>query len=369
MTPDCVWLTDLNPDHLRIVRNALEPLGWRLGETRAAGSANDTPDGAIEIQIREWPPSGRAPPGSFLPTLWLLQHGSTIPRVSGDGLQDFARLPIHCEELAARVRSLARLTRLELELHRNQRELAHQIQRGGGQIGMLAGEVTTRLRDVMGYLDLLLDGTAQQVSGPQRRLLVEAKGAAERVAERVEDLADASRAESGFAIEVRLDRLELKPLLDELLEWSIPRLRGSHQELAVYLEPDTPPVCGDPERLAQALRHLIDNAHRFSPAGTRIEIGAVRDPDLPGFARITIADEGPGPDAREARLRRGLSGTRTCRPRKGTPRGSVCRLRGPLPSPWAENCRHRTAPVGERGSAFACRSGTHGPLGSPKRRL
>ena len=298
MIPDRVWLTDLKPDHLRIVRNALDPFGWRLEETPATGAVTDTPEGKIEIQIRERSLEGSKPLDSILPTLWLLPHGSTIPQASGEGPQDFVRLPVHREEIAARVRSLARIAGLEIELRRQQRELARQIERRRGQMGSLAEEVTSRLNAVVDYLELLLDGTAQQIPGPQRRLLTEAKGAAERVAERVEEMVDASRAEAGFAVAVRLDRIEAKPLLEDLLEWAIPRLRSRRQEIAVHLEPDTPTICGDAERLAQALRHLIDNAHRFSPAGSRIEIGAARDPEMPGFARLTVADTGPGLDAR-----------------------------------------------------------------------
>jgi signal transduction histidine kinase len=296
MTPDRVWLADLSSDHLRIVRNALEPHGWRLEESPAGGGTTDTPEGAIEIQIREKPSGGPGSSDASLPTLWLLPHGAAVPRASGEGPQDFVRLPVHREEIAARIRSLARTAGLEMELRRHQRELARQIDRRSGQMDALASELTSRLSAVVEYLDLLLDGTAQQIPGPQRRLLVEAKGAAERVAERIEEMVDASRAEVGSAIPVRLERLEIKPILEGLLEWSIPRLRCRQQELAVHLEPDTPTICGDGERLTQVLRHLIDNAHRFAPAGTRIEIGAVRDPDSTGFARITIADDGPGLD-------------------------------------------------------------------------
>ncbi len=273
MTPDRIWLTDLTSDHRRIVRNALEPHGWRLEETPAGDGAINTPEGTIEIQIRENPLGGLGSANTSLPTLWLLPHGAIVPRASGEKPQDFVRLPAHHEEIAARVRSLARTAGLEMELHRHQRELARQIDRRSGQMGALANELTSRLKAVVEYLDLLLDATPQQIPGPQRRLLTEAKGAAERVAERVEEMIDASRAEAGFSIAVRLERLELKPLLEGLLEWSIPRLRCSRQELAVHLEPDPPPICGDGERLAQVLRHLVDNAHRFAPAGTRIEIG------------------------------------------------------------------------------------------------
>jgi len=295
MVPDRVRLIDLGPENIRAVRNALEPLGWRMEEGRLTGGPTaSTPEDAIEILVREAPAGRGLPSATRLPTLWLLPHGTAIPHPSGEGPQDFVRLPAHREEIAVRARSLARIAALEMELRRYQRELACQIDRRSGLIGSIAEEISSPLGAILEILETLLAGRSGKIAESPRRMLAEAREAAHRVAEQIEPMIDASRAEAALPVRVRLDRLEPKAFLEGLQEWAVPRLRGRRQELSVHLEPDTPPICGDAERLTEGFRHLIDNAHRFSPHGARIEIGAVRDPDLQGFARITVADDGPG---------------------------------------------------------------------------
>ena len=55
-------------------------------------------------------------------------------------------------------------------------------------------------------------------------------------------------------------------------------------------------VC-DPERVAQILRILIDNALTHTPSGTRVAVTAVRDN---GAVRLAVSDDGPGISAAAA---------------------------------------------------------------------
>jgi signal transduction histidine kinase len=49
-------------------------------------------------------------------------------------------------------------------------------------------------------------------------------------------------------------------------------------------------VC-DPDRVAQIMRILLDNALRHTPPGTDVEVTAARDD---GQAKIAVTDSGPG---------------------------------------------------------------------------
>jgi hypothetical protein len=128
----------------------------------------------------------------------------------------------------------------------------------------------------------------------QRTLLFEAQSAARRVVEMVEGIVDANRAEIGSPIEAELRRMELGTLFSTIQETAVPLLREKQQTLVIQLERETPALCGDPIRLEQALRHLLENAHRFSPPGTRIEIMASADAEMTGFVRIGVVDAGSG---------------------------------------------------------------------------
>lgn len=50
-------------------------------------------------------------------------------------------------------------------------------------------------------------------------------------------------------------------------------------------------VKGDRERLDIALRHLVDNAIRYSPEGGDVDVEVV---EVDGFARVTVIDHGLG---------------------------------------------------------------------------
>jgi signal transduction histidine kinase len=55
-------------------------------------------------------------------------------------------------------------------------------------------------------------------------------------------------------------------------------------------------VPGDVDLVGVALRNLIDNALRYSPAGTAVRVGVERDRGSPA---IVVADAGPGVAAAE----------------------------------------------------------------------
>lgn len=58
-----------------------------------------------------------------------------------------------------------------------------------------------------------------------------------------------------------------------------------------------PSVNGDATLLGVALRNLLDNAVRYSPAGSQIDVGI--DTDSDGRPRLTVSDRGPGIPAAE----------------------------------------------------------------------
>jgi signal transduction histidine kinase len=65
----------------------------------------------------------------------------------------------------------------------------------------------------------------------------------------------------------------------------------------------------DRMRLAEVVATLVDNAAKFSPPGSPIEVRAGRGPD--GTVEVSVRDEGPGiPDERKAEVRRRYSAWR-----------------------------------------------------------
>jgi len=66
--------------------------------------------------------------------------------------------------------------------------------------------------------------------------------------------------------------------------------RGTH-ELVLAIDPSLPPAQTDPGRLRDVLGKLLDNAQKFSAAGTRVTVGAATDD---GAVVVTVTDHGCG---------------------------------------------------------------------------
>jgi two-component system sensor histidine kinase KdpD len=81
--------------------------------------------------------------------------------------------------------------------------------------------------------------------------------------------------------------------MDELIESVIARLRPllRGRDLSLNVRDDLPDVPMDLVQVDQVLTNLIENAAKFSPATSPVEISAVGSPTT---VRVTVADHGPG---------------------------------------------------------------------------
>jgi two-component system, OmpR family, sensor histidine kinase KdpD len=95
-------------------------------------------------------------------------------------------------------------------------------------------------------------------------------------------------------IEVRLKPQRLQEVIDLALEDCHTLLRG--REVLVELPPDMPSILLDRELIRRVLRHLLENAARYSPAGSPVRIGAALEPDR---LLVSITDQGQGIDEAE----------------------------------------------------------------------
>jgi CheY-like chemotaxis protein/two-component sensor histidine kinase len=108
----------------------------------------------------------------------------------------------------------------------------------------------------------------------------------------IDDLLDVSRIVQGKVV-VKPERLSLPSLIERSAESTLPKMESRGQQLRIRL-PDEPVVLdGDPVRLAQVLSNLINNAAKFSPASSQIELSADY---ADGMVAISVRDEGSGID-------------------------------------------------------------------------
>ncbi len=99
-------------------------------------------------------------------------------------------------------------------------------------------------------------------------------------------------AEMDANVHVRLVRMPPRALLEQAVEESQELLARHRVEISA--EADDRPVWFDPQLLGRVLRHLLENAARYTPLGSRIVLASHRTGDRLEF---TVVDNGPGIDS------------------------------------------------------------------------
>ncbi len=156
-------------------------------------------------------------------------------------------------------------------------------------VSLVSHELRTPLTSISGYLELLLDGEAGELTEEQRRLLRIVDRNSGRLLHLVGDLLFLAQVDSG-KLTVDLAEVELDGLVAECVEAAQPVAADKRVQLTSDVTP-VPVTVGDRSRLAQLLDNLISNAIKFTPEGGRVELRLVPEN---GNAVLEIADTGIG---------------------------------------------------------------------------
>ncbi|MGE5175736.1 MAG: DUF4118 domain-containing protein [Hyphomicrobiales bacterium] len=141
---------------------------------------------------------------------------------------------------------------------------------------------------ITGAASSLLDAQARLDAEARRTLIETVAEEAHRLNRLVANLLDMTRLESG-ALAPNLEWHSLEELVGASLRPLEERLRG--RTVTVDLPPDLPLVRVDDVLLEQVLLNLVENAIKYSPSPSPIEIRARATPEE---VHVEVADRGPG---------------------------------------------------------------------------
>jgi two-component system phosphate regulon sensor histidine kinase PhoR len=164
-------------------------------------------------------------------------------------------------------------------------------------VANVSHELRTPLTAIRGYVEALLDAPPN-VDQTRRFLEIIARHSA-RMERLVKDLLRLARLDAGQ------EALEIAPCAVEGLFAGVvgdltPTFEGRAQQIDVAVAPDAATVMGDPAKLHDALRNLVENASNYSPERSRIRLSAQAKA---GHVRLQVADSGPGiPEADRQRV-------------------------------------------------------------------
>lgn len=156
-------------------------------------------------------------------------------------------------------------------------------------VSLISHDLRSPLSVVIGYLDLLRKPLSEE---DRDRAIESAKKNAARMADLLEDLLSATRAEELLAPS-ELVPVPLLAVTEEVV-WS---MRETHPDQQLSLVSDrSPVVLGDEKRLRQAIVNLVTNAYKYAPPSSPIEVIVAAEDD---HATIRVVDHGPGIPADE----------------------------------------------------------------------
>ena len=154
-------------------------------------------------------------------------------------------------------------------------------------------ELRTPIFSLSGFVELLADDDPDPES--RREFMAEMRAQVDRLTKLTVDLLDLSKLDAD-AIEIRREPVDLAELARRVAAEFGPTAERHGSEIAIPNGLRTTALA-DPDRVAQIMRILIDNALTHTPEGTAIEVGMNTATDN-GSARLLVSDDGPGIDSR-----------------------------------------------------------------------
>jgi two-component system, OmpR family, sensor kinase len=164
-------------------------------------------------------------------------------------------------------------------------------------IATASHELRTPIFSLGGFLELIQDEELDEDT--RRQFVGQVREQVARLGKLATGLLDLSRLEAG-SIDLEPTPTDIGVLSRAVAAEFVPALTAHQSQLDLQL-PETPlRAMVDPDRVAQLLRILIDNAITHTPEGSAVTVG-VGDGD--GTVRLSVSDNGPGiPDEAVARI-------------------------------------------------------------------
>jgi PAS domain S-box-containing protein len=155
-------------------------------------------------------------------------------------------------------------------------------------LATLSHELRTPLNAVLGYAKML--GMNLLDASKQAHAITVIERNAQSLRQIIEDVLDVSRIVSG-KLRLNVQPVNVAEVVKMAAATVTPAADAKNLRLQSVLDPQVPPVSGDPDRLQQVVWNLLSNAVKFTPKGGRIQVKVQR---INSHIEIVVSDTGRG---------------------------------------------------------------------------
>ena len=236
----------------------------------------------------------RHPATATVPVVLLSARAGEEARVEGlrAGADDYVVKPFTARELIARLNTHLTLARMRHKAARQAEAARTEAEAASSAkdvfLATLSHELRQPLGSILGWVRLL---QRPDVDADRRTQLVERlERSVHTLTRLIDDLLDVSSIVTG-KMRLNLQPMDLREPIEAALDTVRPAATAKGVQLLTTLDPRTPPIIGDADRLQQVIWNLLSNAVKFTPAGGRVTVALRHE-----HARVLIevCDSGRG---------------------------------------------------------------------------
>ncbi len=257
-------------------------------------------------------PSGRALMPDEWPLARALHHGETVRNAiirlvrADDTTLEIASNAAPVRDASGRVIAgvvifwdVTAERRAEQELRHAHETVAAANRAKAEFFGVMSHELRTPLNAIGGYVEVMSLGIQGPITDQQRDSLERIQRNQQHLLSVIEDVLVFAKLEAD-RLPLELEVVKVSGALDELDALVRPALQRKELTLTCEACDPTLSVVADPEKLRQILLNVVGNAIKFTSAGGRISVAAVRESES---VRISVRDTGIGiPNDQLARI-------------------------------------------------------------------
>jgi len=156
---------------------------------------------------------------------------------------------------------------------------------------MLLHDIRSPLNSLVGYLELLINGTFGKLPNGHTNIVEKAIDMSDYALDLIEELSDVFKYEQKF-FSVQKENINFSEMLDTLLAMIWIKTDQKNLKIKRSIPPDLPAISGDEFQIQRLTSNILINAINHTPKNSTLSIQV--ESYHKKFARISVTDEGEG---------------------------------------------------------------------------